>query len=596
MYGELIDSGATELSAAFLQAAITVGLVLICVYLYGRYRKPYFAWWAVAWAIYALRLVAIISFMTTENEYWLYWHQVTTGWTALALLWSALVFSQEIRLRPIYLVMVLFPPVWSYVAIYRMDNFLLAAGPAVLFLSLATLWTGIVLFRFHRQVGSFPAAVMAISFFLWSLHHLDYPFLRARGAWNPWGYYLDIVFELAIGAGILLLVIEDQKRGLEVLSSLSGDLQRGGSEEDVLDAVLARPLTLPAVSGSAMFVRGEDGGRFTHGTGVCEPWVGGTPVGAAREAIDRVLAEGTPAVVRGDFAREDKAAGDSHAYRAALPVFRGAEIRGAIVVVGSERDPFAALDDEFLIALGHQVGAALANADLYEKLQDRSAELERLAIRMVEQNEEERLHLSRELHDETAQVFAAVRLQIGLAAEEADDGRRRYLDRALELTESGIRTIRRVASNLRPALLDDLGLLPALKALAADFTARTPLIARFSATGDLPDLSGEAELALFRAMQEGLVNVVRHAGGSEVAVELSVEAGDVVLRIRDDGRGADGPAGADHPHRGDGTGIGLIGMRERIVSLGGEVSLRPGVGGGTELKVAVPHTAETEPA
>ena len=593
MYGELIDSGATELSAAFLQAAITVGLVAICLYLYGKYRKPYFAWWAVAWLLYVLRLGAIISFMTTGDEYWLYWHQVTTGWTALALLWSALVFSRGIQLRPVYLIAVLFPPIWSYVAIYRMDNFLLAAGPAVLFLSLATLWTGVVLFRFHRQVGSFPAAVMAISFFLWSLHHLDYPFLRARGAWNPWGYYLDIVFELAIGAGILLLVIEDQKRGLEVLSSLSGDLQGGGSEEDVLAAVLARPLTFPAVSGSAMYVHTEDGGRFTHGTGVCGSWVGGSPKGAAREAIDRVMAEGCPVVVRGGSVPQDGESGDSHAYRAALPVFRGSETFGAIVVIGSERDPFAALDDEFLIALGHQVGAALANADLYGRLQDRTEDLKRLAVRMVEQHEEERLHLSRELHDETAQVFAAVRLQIGLASEEVSEGRRPYLDRALELTETGIRTIRRVASNLRPALLDDLGLLPALHALAAEFTARTPVKAYLRAPATLPELPAEAELALFRAMQEGLVNVVRHSDASAVTVDLGVESGEVVLRIRDDGHGA---ASGERNHGGDGTGIGLIGMRERIISLGGDVSLRSANGGGMELQVTIPHKQETEPA
>lgn len=590
MHGQMIDSAATELSAAFLQAAITVGLALICFYLYGRYRKPYFAWWAVAWSIYVLRLGAIISFMTTGADVWLYWHQVTTGWTALALLGSALVFSREIRLRPSFLLLLLFPPIWSYIAIYRMDNFLLAAGPAVLFLSLATMWTGIVMFRFHRQVGSFPAALMAVSFFLWSLHHLDYPFLRARGAWNPWGYYLDIVFELAIGAGILLLVIEDQKRGLEVLSSLSGDLQGGGTEAEVVDAVLARPLTLPAVSGSAMYVHDEEGGRFTHGTGVCGPWVGGRPQRSAREAIRQVVRQGTPAVVRGATVARDDAAGDVHAYRAALPVFRGADIYGAIIVVGSERDPFAALDEEFLIALGHQVGAALANADLYARLQERSAELGRLAARMVEQHEEERLRLSHELHDETAQVFAAVRLQIGLAAEESGDGRTRHLDRALELTESGIRTIRRVAANLRPALLDDLGLLPALQALAADFTARTPFSARFRAPDTLPEMSGEAELALFRAMQEGLVNVMQHSGGSEVTVEVSAIDRRIVLTIRDDGMGVR-TSDAGRP---DGTGIGLIGMRERIVSLGGEVEFQTEAGDGTELRVSVPSEKETE--
>ena len=101
-----------ELDAALLQAAITAALGLLCAFLFARYRKPYFAWWAVAWGLYLLRVGAITSFMLSGQRIWLYWHQVVTGWTALALLYAALVFSQRIRWRPWYLAVVLFPPVW----------------------------------------------------------------------------------------------------------------------------------------------------------------------------------------------------------------------------------------------------------------------------------------------------------------------------------------------------------------------------------------------------------------------------------------------------------------------------------------------------
>jgi hypothetical protein len=179
--GPIPPANDIELDAALLQAAITGALGLLCAFLFQRYRKPYFAWWAVAWGLYLLRVGAITSFMLSSQRIWLYWHQVVTGWTALALLYAALVFSQRVRWRSWYLAVMLFPPVWSYVAIYRLDHFLWAAGPAVLFLSLATLWTGWVFYRYRQRVASSGATLLAGAFGLWGLHHLDYPFLRARG-------------------------------------------------------------------------------------------------------------------------------------------------------------------------------------------------------------------------------------------------------------------------------------------------------------------------------------------------------------------------------------------------------------------------------
>jgi len=205
----MLPTSLGELNAALLQAVITTGIAALCAFLFVQFRKRYFLLWAIAWSLYVLRIGAICGFLTTASEPWLYVHQVLTGWTALAVLGAALAFSQPFEWRPRYIALVLFPPVWSYVAIYRLDHFFLAAGPAVLFLSVATLWTGWVFWRYRRRTGSRAAGFVAAVLLLWGLHHLDYPLLRARGAWNPWGYYLDIGFVLALGAGILLLVVED---------------------------------------------------------------------------------------------------------------------------------------------------------------------------------------------------------------------------------------------------------------------------------------------------------------------------------------------------------------------------------------------------
>ncbi len=584
MQAPLPTAPTAELHAAFLQALITLGLAALCWFIHRRYRKPYFAWWAGAWALYGVRIAAIVSFLLSGGWIWLYWHQVVTGWTALALLYAALVFSRGLRWRKWYLAVVLFPPAWAYVAIYRLDHFLWAAGPAVLFLSFATLWTGWVFLQYRRRVASSGATLLAVAFLLWGLHHLDYPFLRARGAWNPWGYYIDILLTLAVGTGILLLVLDDLRRGLGALSDISGDLQHAGREEDVLDALLARPLTLPAVRGSALFLVEDGKARFARGAGVCHDGPDSIPDPAAGHLLARALASGLPQV-SGDW-NDRSAAGAAYPYAAVLPLLRHEAVIGALVLVGDARDPFTALDDRFLVALGQQVGAALENADLYRRLEIRTVELARLSARMVEQHEEERRRLSRELHDETGQVFSAVRIELGVIRDGAPPPQAARLDQVLGLIDTGIRSIRNVTNDLRPSLLDDLGLLPALRSLVAEFSERSGMRVGLAAPAALPPLSEQAELALFRALQEALSNVLRHAQARSVDVGISVNRDGVLLEVRDDGRGLAADA---TPERLERAGhMGLAGMRERIGALGGTVRFQGEPGAGALLEVLVP--------
>ena len=254
------------MDAAILQAVVTLGLVLYCAFLHRRYRKEYFLWFSSAWTLYFLRIGAITAFVLSQNSAWLYWHQVLTGWTALALLWAALVFSRQLRFRARYLLALLFPLGWSYIAIYLLDNFLGAALPAVLFLAAVTAWTGAIFFRHWRSVRAPGAAVLSASLFLWALHHLDYPFLRARGAWNPWGYYLDIVFLLLTGGAMTVLVMDDLRQGLRALTSLAGGV-RGASRDDVLRELVAQACTLPAATGGAFFTFQLGVVQCQHGAG-----------------------------------------------------------------------------------------------------------------------------------------------------------------------------------------------------------------------------------------------------------------------------------------------------------------------------------------
>ena len=506
-----------------------------------------------------------------------------TGWTALALLWSALVFSRDPKFRPAWLGLILVPLAWSLFAVRAAGSsrlFYAAAIPAVLFLSGATLWTARVFLRFQRQTRSRGALLLGCAFLLWGLHHLDYPLLRAQGAWNPWGYYLDILFALAVGLGMMLLVLEDTDRGLGALAALSGDLQRAEGGGDVLGGLLARPLALAGVRGSVMYLR--DPARYVRGAGIATAWAGRTPSAEAFPAIQDAVVKGKPVSVSGW--RESVSAEGSFGFAAVLPVFRRREVTGAMIIMGDARDPFTALDEAFLLALGQQVGAALENADLYQSLRGRSDELERLSMRMIQQHEEERRRLSLELHDETAQVFSSVKLQLGMLREKLPASHSARMDRIIGLVDTGMRSIRNVTEALRPSLLDDLGLVPALRALVAEFGERSGIEAVFSGPATPIVLERDAELALFRAVQEGLANVARHAGAKQVTVTLTEDADGIRLGLIDDGRGLDDLSA------GNGAGhMGLAGMRERVSSLGGKVTLERAPGGGARLAIALPR-------
>jgi signal transduction histidine kinase len=177
-------------------------------------------------------------------------------------------------------------------------------------------------------------------------------------------------------------------------------------------------------------------------------------------------------------------------------------------------------------------------------------------------------------------------MELELLREELPPAQAARLDQTLDLVDDGIRSIRNVTDSLRPSLLDDLGLLPALRSLVADFSERSGIPVGLAAPPALPGLSQQAELAVFRALQEALSNVARHAGARSVDVHIAVQDHALWLQVQDDGCG---PSPADaRPSAERGGHMGLAGMRERISALGGTVRLQSAPGGGAVLEVRVP--------
>ena len=229
-----------------------------------------------------------------------------------------------------------------------------------------------------------------------------------------------------------------------------------------------------------------------------------------------------------------------------------------------------------------------------------AAQVKTLTQRVFDTQEEERSRVARELHDGISQILVGVRYALDTARRRLAAGDKRgmdHLDRGIGHLSGAIQEVRRISRYLRPGALDDLGLGPALKALAEDFGQRTGIETDFTTVVFRNRLDEEAKIALYRVAQEALTNIERHSGASRVSMDVRGHARGATLRIADNGCGlsagsADAAAQARpevSPRQGQTQGLGLRNMQERMEQLGGHVKLSAGPdGAGTVVEATVP--------
>ena len=222
--------------------------------------------------------------------------------------------------------------------------------------------------------------------------------------------------------------------------------------------------------------------------------------------------------------------------------------------------------------------AARANQDLERRVEERTAQLQRLLGKVISAQEDERRRVARELHDETSQLLAALSMATHAGASSGSDPRE-ILDRLQE-------GVHRLIVNLRPAVLDDLGLAAAINMLA-DTQLRRGGIAVRCELSDLEHarLAPPIEIAVFRIVQEAILNIVRHSAATAVLIQGGVDDAHVWVEIEDDGKGFD--PGAVQPDGESLRGVGLLGMRERAELLGGRLTIESAPGEGTRVKVEI---------
>ncbi|MBI3191288.1 MAG: PAS domain S-box protein, partial [Pedosphaera parvula] len=213
--------------------------------------------------------------------------------------------------------------------------------------------------------------------------------------------------------------------------------------------------------------------------------------------------------------------------------------------------------------------------------------LRSLSNRILFAQEEERKRISRELHDEVGQALTAINVNLAMLKRETAEKRNagdRKIEEAQALLEQTMANVHRFARELRPAMLDDLGLIPALRSYTKDFGERTGITVHLTADLSEADLDGERKTVLYRVAQESLNNIAKHARASEVELAPHRQEDRVRMEIKDNGQGFQVDARAAK----ETSRLGLLGMEERVRLVNGTFALESSPGQGTRLLVAIP--------
>jgi signal transduction histidine kinase len=227
----------------------------------------------------------------------------------------------------------------------------------------------------------------------------------------------------------------------------------------------------------------------------------------------------------------------------------------------------------------------LMEAELQERYEEglrARQELQELSARLLSAQEEERRSISRELHDEVGQSLSALLMEAGNAAARVSPDStevRRHVESIKRLAEASVQVIRNMSLLLRPSMLDDLGLVPALEWQAREVFKRTGLRVQVTADENASELPDEHKTCIYRVVQEALHNCARHAQARSVTVEVHRQPSQIVLTVEDDGRGFDSRRV---------RGLGLVGMEERVHHLGGALRVKSKPGSGTTIAVVLP--------
>ncbi|WP_206951272.1 response regulator [Trinickia acidisoli] len=395
-----------------------------------------------------------------------------------------------------------------------------------------------------------------------------------------------------------------QAARLAVLASVSEALASNRTLDGVLGEVLASCLDMAGISKGVLYLTENDGRlAFKHQTGFSE-----TEMPTVRRVFDcedvirdiarrgNVTPVPSPAVAA-DCA-QTLSAGTQASPLLVVPVVWADTIYGAVILGTRPADDISHEDAlAFARVLGAQIGQALGLSHAFaslasseEALRISREELRRLSAHNQKMREEEKTRIARELHDDLGQQLTALKMAVTLIERKNDAAAKPSVSRddlygMYESIDQLVDSVRRIAGDLRPVMLDDLGLTDAIEWMTREFSSRYRIRVISHVDADAITFNEQSRIEVFRMVQEALTNVARHSGATEVVLDIVRDDPHCIVRIIDNGRGAQRDA------RSDRHSFGLLGISERAVLLGGEIDIRTAPGSGFALTAILPLAA-----
>jgi signal transduction histidine kinase len=267
-----------------------------------------------------------------------------------------------------------------------------------------------------------------------------------------------------------------------------------------------------------------------------------------------------------------------------VPLKSGKSVIGAMVVGFARPYEWLPNERDLMRAIADRTVMAIERSEMTEELRSREARIAELSAHLLAVQEDERKRISRELHDETGQSLMVIRLYLGmLEAQLTGRTAKAKIRETVSVVDRTIEGIRRIIARLSPLVLQELGLVAAIRKEAKDLAKATGVKVRVAINEDVGRLAPEIEAAIYRVVQESLHNVAKHAQARSASVQMSRNENSVYLTIEDDGVGMPTRVNSPRSHS-----FGLAGIKERIASLDGEVHIHSEKGKGTRLEIMVP--------